>query len=480
MNVDRGKLIQFLMEYFDDEEIIMLCLVEFHQVYNNFARGMGKRQKVLDLIDWCYRHDETGKLLEALRRERNELFQKCFDQQAEPYLAHPPLKPERNARQIFLSHAHENVDFAKRLAADLQAAGWRVWLAPDSIQPGEQWVAAINRGLEESSVFLLVLTSHALASRWVIKETNTAIEMEQEGELRLIPLEVESCQLPALWRSYQRIPFRTHYDDGLGRLLQELAGTKLSFQTESQISNPAQTIPKKQIEAVPSSQGHKPGPENVQIHPVTKALMVRIPAGEFLYGEKKEKVVLPEYWISKTPVTNAEYARFVEDTRQKPPSHWKGRKPPKEIADHPVTHISWDDATAYASWAGCRLPTEQEWEKAARGMDGRLWAWGNEWGRGLCNSTEMGINSTTSVGRFSPQGDSPYGCVDMGGNVWEWTDSWDEKNPTWRVWRGGSFKNMKQSCCVTYKYSDNPRNSFETNVGFRVSRRVSLIYEIRI
>jgi len=99
--------------------------------------------------------------------------------------------------------------------------------------------------------------------------------------------------------------------------------------------------------------------------------MVRVPAGKFLYGEDKKEVELPEFWIDEAPVTNAEYARFVAETGHKPPEHWKGKTPPKQIADHPVVNVSWDDAIAYAKWAGGRLPTDEEWEKVARGTDGR-------------------------------------------------------------------------------------------------------------
>ncbi|HEX6384480.1 MAG TPA: SUMF1/EgtB/PvdO family nonheme iron enzyme [Anaerolineae bacterium] len=176
---------------------------------------------------------------------------------------------------------------------------------------------------------------------------------------------------------------------------------------------------------------------DVIVHPKTGKEMVRIPAGEFLYGKNKEKVHLDEYWIDKTPVTNAEYSRFVAAAAHKPPQHWQGQMPSDKIADHPVVYISWRDAKAYADWAGLRLPTEQEWEKAARGADGRQYTWGNEWRDDHCNTSEAGIKTTTPVGRFSPRGDSPYGCVDVAGNVFEWTDLWVDEVKNLRVVRGG-------------------------------------------
>jgi iron(II)-dependent oxidoreductase len=121
--------------------------------------------------------------------------------------------------------------------------------------------------------------------------------------------------------------------------------------------------------------------------------------------------------------------------------------------DHPIVNVSWYDAVAYCEWAGVQLPTEAQWEKAARGTDGRIYPWGDEWDDSKCNNYETGIEETTPVGSYT-QGTSPYGVMDMVGNVWEWCADWyDEKyyasapnrNPQGpsagirRVLRGGSW-----------------------------------------
>ncbi|MDY7078466.1 MAG: SUMF1/EgtB/PvdO family nonheme iron enzyme [Chloroflexota bacterium] len=192
--------------------------------------------------------------------------------------------------------------------------------------------------------------------------------------------------------------------------------------------------------------------------------MVRIPAGAFLYGDKHRRLELPEFWMDEAPVTNAEYARFVTAVGRKPPEHWQGETPPEQIANHPVTHVSWHDAIAYAEWAGKRLPTEEEWEKAARGTDGRDYPWGYENPTPeLCN---FGLNerATTPVGKYSPQGDSPYGCVDMAGNVWEWTAN-DHENGG-KVLRGGSWYHFQTYVRTDYRLNRTP--AYRTyDIGFR-------------
>jgi len=197
--------------------------------------------------------------------------------------------------------------------------------------------------------------------------------------------------------------------------------------------------------------------------------MVRVPAGPFLYGDSKERSRLPGFWIDRTPVTNAEYAQFVAATGRKGPRHWKGSSAPEAIADHPVTYVSWHDAVAYAEWAGKRLPTEQEWEKAARGTDGRTYPWGDQGPTPeLCHFFGDHEGGTTLVGKYSPQGDSPYGGVDMAGNVWEWTDSdYDSRG---KVLRGGSWINEASFVRCAYRHWWSPDGTLG-NVGFRCARR---------
>jgi formylglycine-generating enzyme required for sulfatase activity len=226
---------------------------------------------------------------------------------------------------------------------------------------------------------------------------------------------------------------------------------------------------------------------NSFIHEKTGLEFVHIPAGEFLFGEQNFRIYLPEYWISKTPVTFAAYQRFIRVVPNHPvpfveedwaePYNWdaRWRAFPGEKANHPVVLVSWYDAIAFCEWAGLQLPTEEQWEKAARGTDGRVYPWGNEWQENHCNSDEANIGETSAVGQFSPQGDISYGCVDMSGNVWEWClNKYDNPEMTaidqsndWRVLRGGSWLNYQLSVRAPFRFSHHP-DYRRINYGFRV------------
>ena len=224
--------------------------------------------------------------------------------------------------------------------------------------------------------------------------------------------------------------------------------------------------------------GRSPEPDSSFHHPITGKEMVRVPAGPFIYQDGEWAIHLDEFWIDKTPVTHADYKRFIDanpnhevpfvDEAWAKPYNWNKqlRTFRHELADHPVVLVNWHDAQAYAQWAECDLLSEQQWEKAARGIDGRPYPWG-EWQKNHTNTSEASIGKTTPVGQFSPQGDSPYGCVDMSGNAWEWTDSLYREDSSRRVLRGGSWNanaNLARAAFRNY-FQPTGRSSY---AGFRV------------
>lgn len=269
--------------------------------------------------------------------------------------------------------------------------------------------------------------------------------------------------------------------------------------------------------------------------------LVKIPSGNFLLGSSKKeveiqitgnpntderlferqlkehKVFLEEFYISKYPITNKQFQVFINRTKYKTTAekegfgfHFDGEMKKIKGADwkhphgpdssiskkhnHPVVMVSWFDSLEFCTWlskenkSNCALPSEAQWEKAARGPNGNIWPWGNSWNNKLCNC-ENSINDTSQVGSYSPKGDSYYGCADMAGDVLEWTtttigtnDPWPAKfkypyNPndgrenlkvkTRRVGRGGTYQRNSDMCRSAFRFADNPYDRY-SSMGFRI------------
>jgi formylglycine-generating enzyme required for sulfatase activity/class 3 adenylate cyclase len=174
----------------------------------------------------------------------------------------------------------------------------------------------------------------------------------------------------------------------------------------------------------------------------------------------RQEVHLPSFWIDRCLVTNAEFAEFATDHVY--------RFPPEE-ADHPAVYVSWYDACKYAEWLGKELPDESQWEKAARGSDGRPYPWGEVWDPEKVNSAENDLRRTTAVDSY-PEGASPYGCLGMVGNVWEWTASpWDSEGP-FKVQKGGSTVSRRPHQHVATRFEGFPDFILQW-VGFRTYTR---------
>lgn len=209
---------------------------------------------------------------------------------------------------------------------------------------------------------------------------------------------------------------------------------------------------------------------------------------------------MPSYYLAMHPVTNEQYKGFVDATDHSPPNRpnsghavWSslgGKSFPPEKADHPVVCVSWDDAKAYCDWAGVRLPSELEWEKASRGVDGRDFPWGDEWDWDKCQNSQLqGFNkyrsdaATCSVFDY-PEGRTMWGHYQMSGNVWEWCDDWwgfheylryrsgdltPPESGDSRVLRGGSWETPLAAllgCATRHCYRPREQNWF---YGFRVA-----------
>ncbi len=204
--------------------------------------------------------------------------------------------------------------------------------------------------------------------------------------------------------------------------------------------------------------------------------MVYVPAGGFIIGwdedDQQVKIFTEAFYIDKYEVTNEDYKKFIDATGYRPPKHpletkydvWDGDTFPSSLAKHPVVNVSYEDAVAYARWKGKRLPAEVEWEKAARGTDGRLYPWGNRFDKNNCRSGESEKKGTSPVGNYL-LGASPYGCFDLAGNVWEWSSTLYDNKHKWHLACGGSWKDGKEKVNVVAR--SNPINTANPVVGFR-------------
>ena len=250
--------------------------------------------------------------------------------------------------------------------------------------------------------------------------------------------------------------------------------------------------------------------EDAQARQQTPEGMVYVPGAEFLMGTSEEDVdrilttahgpatlkVYRKWYLSETPqvlkkvqafyidrteVSNEEYHRFVKATGHPSPLHWRGRMYPEGTGQMPVVRVTWEDAVAYATWANKRLPTEAEWELAAKGHDGRLYPWGPSFDKTWCNTKASSLNETLPVGSF-PAGASPYGCLDMCGNVGEWTTDLYAPYPEskWttragasehRAYRGGSFRSTDLDARTTFRFGAAHKED-RPEIGFRCARSV--------
>jgi formylglycine-generating enzyme required for sulfatase activity len=287
----------------------------------------------------------------------------------------------------------------------------------------------------------------------------------------------------------RKTPWRVRYNCVL--LLRELGGPEAIQTLKQTAGTPNDQVADAARDAlIKLGAWDKPAPEpgtrpQLAVNEKDGTELVRIPAGEFLLGNNggpeeerpEQRVYLPAYFIAKYPVTNAQYRKFVQETGHREPRYWGEKR--FNQPNQPVVGVTWHDAQVYCQWAGLRLPTEAEWEKAARGTDGRTWPWGKaEPTEKHCNF-DKNVGQTTDVGSY-PDGASPYGCLDMAGNVWEWCstkwrESYDEpadeslEGGHWRVLRGGSHYDSADDVRCCRRDWDHPDYWYHY-VGFRCAQ----------
>jgi formylglycine-generating enzyme required for sulfatase activity len=407
-------------------------------------------------------------------------------------------EPETAAHQVFISYASEDINsttadrqVADQICSALESQGIHCWIAHRDILPGDEWMEAIIDAVDQTKIIVLVFSANTEKSQWVKDEIKLALDekrmiipfrIQEVYPLRALKLLKVRCQ----WMHAFTPPLEKHIEN-LVKIVSRHLGIepaipikkeKLKVQPGADQVKPAA----KKIKAVEEETKKSPDmPENVKkviskAHKIDKnkngyweayykdydITMIYIPPGKFMMGsvdgddyEKPlHEIDLDGYWIGKYEVTFAQYERYCNEAKIEIPDDkgW-GRE------NRPVIYVSWDDAAAYCQWLSqktglkFKLPTEAQWEKAARGNDQRKYPWGSrEPDKDLANFSSN-IGKTTPVDSY-PAGASTYGLLDMAGNVWEWCSDWYKvdyyknsppKNPEGpnsgsnRVFRGGGW-----------------------------------------
>jgi formylglycine-generating enzyme required for sulfatase activity len=446
--------------------------------------------------------------------------------------------------QVFISYSRKDLPFVEHLAADLKEAGLDVWYDVSRLGGGSRWRIEIENALKKSQYVIVVLSPDSVTSEWVEREILFASNLKRKiiplmyrqcdlplnyvnlnyidvrGEnyaqnfnalLMALDLDATSSILPSpLPKKSSPDKSRTGYAAliGVGVLIvfalifslfikaiftPEPSPTVSMETTQAPLpSIPASMTletnppPSETLQStVPSSSTEIPGVEG----------MVLVPEGIFTMGDNTRDIMegpahsvhLDAYYIDRYEVTNKQFMDCVDEGECDWPANISSKTRPSyygnpEFDDFPVIYVSWDMARAFCTWRGARLPTEAEWEKAARGSDSRAYPWGRA--DVDCSRANYSVcgGDTVEVGSYE-SGKSPYEAYDMAGNVWEWVADWYQENyyatlgsnpsnppgpaaGSERVIRGGSWINTPKSISTTIRNSSDPSKIYNF-VGFR-------------
>jgi formylglycine-generating enzyme required for sulfatase activity len=416
--------------------------------------------------------------------------------------------PTPTQPRVFVSHSHEDDPFTQRLVADLRAAGALVWVDVADIHHGD-FLQRINEALEHSEWLVLVLTPAAVASQSVRMEMDAARKRPKRrrlhGVLAVLAAPLPAGTLPPQWDGLPLFHATRDYRGGVVGVFHAI-GLHAPWERVDLLAAPLPLPPPQPLLTASSSPAPFP-PRLAALGFARRSLggvevvvppLCEVPAGAFLMGsdpaqdQDAAEHEMPQHWvtlaayeIARFPVTVAEYAAFVR-AGQPAPQDWHNQL---AHPDHPVVNVFRQEALAYTAWLAqvtgqpWRLPSEAEWEKAARGDPdagrARLYPWGGSFDPRRCNTGASHLGGTTSVGTY-PTGASPYGAQDMAGNVWEWTSSLLKPYPYVaadgregaeargvRVVRGGSWGDTPQAARAASRF---PVHSdlYHDLSGFRV------------
>ncbi|MCB9122873.1 MAG: SUMF1/EgtB/PvdO family nonheme iron enzyme [Caldilineaceae bacterium] len=505
-----------LLEAFPSRDALrMLARIELDENLDAIAGGDNLRVIAFNLVSWAEQTGVFARLVDgAVRQNDGNTTLRELQRALRAWTGGAPAgaatrkhgtRPQATI-DIFLSYSRYDRTSMFDVHDILRGAGFSVWI-DDGIEPGTAiWEDAIEEALHQAQAMVVLLSPNAKASQWVKREITYAMAQEKA----VFPLLIAGDQRTAVPLSL----ITTQWVDGRNDVARAAQGHLLP--AVQRHLRPDEVAAAPVPSPAPSAPARQPA---AQAAPPVAFDWVEIPAGKFLMGSDKKRddqafddelpqhtMTLPAYRMARVPVTVAQFAAFVEATGYKTQAerdgkawsytgskwdwlqgaNWRHPRGPesdvRQKQDHPVTCVTVRDAVAFCEWAGkatstaVRLPSEAEWEKAARGTDGRIYPWGDaKPTKEHCNF-EMNVGDTTPVGAY-PKGASPYGLLDMAGNVWEWTstkwvDSYKNYRPddslkgdASRTVRGGSFGvNDRLVRCACRNPDDNPND----DVGFRV------------
>jgi formylglycine-generating enzyme required for sulfatase activity len=488
-----------LLDGYNEFALRQMVRFGMNEALDRIAGGSNLEERVFNLVEWA---DRTGRERELVqeaynRNPTNPTLKNLYDIWFPPESpVKVPQVPETASPQIFLSYSRKDSEQMQQVVRLLRDADLSVW-TDKGLEPGtDRWQMAIEEAIESTQCTVVLLSPDAKVSRWVSIEVSYA----QECGRRIFPVLLRGIKRKSVLFSL----FDAQYVDARQDLAEAVSHSLLPALTRYLNvvgTEPSDTVAE-DVVAIPPSGNVETSSKHGETSPPTPARTkkdtpiafdwVTIPAGEFLMGSDKQKdsmarddetpqhqLYLPEYRIARVPVTNAQYKLFVDATGHSAPEHWENGRIPDGKENHPVVNVSWHDAQAFCKWAGVRLPSEAQWEKAARGTDGRKWPWGDEApDKNRCNFNGNVVD-TTPVGKY-PDGASSYGCLDMAGNVWEWTSSEyqdypydpddgreDPEDDAARTLRGGSWYDTELRVRCASRNRDFQYDRF-VFIGFRV------------
>jgi len=416
--------------------------------------------------------------------------------------------PSHGGLKVFICHASEDKPAVRELCRKLRDAGFVPWLDDQELLPGEDWNDRINTAVRASDAVLVCLSRSAVSKAgYLQKEIGHALDVAEEqpeGATFLIPVKLEPCQIPRRLTRWQSGDLSQ--EGGLERLLTTLRERARQIDrdytaAESQLVRPfmlptpkprwryaywlAATLILIVVGGVFWYSERVPRPITpTRLQPQD---MVAVPGATFVMGRDQDDsveeapahaTIIQPFWIDRFQVSNKQYLAFVRSTNHRAPPNWREEAVVSGRENDPVTMVSWGDAEAFCEWKGRRLPTEAEWEFAARGSDGRLYPWGEDFRQALVNSAESGLTHVLPVD-VHVQNVSPFGVREMSGNVWEWcrddfvlypgSTARLVIPPGAKAIRGGSFASDRRHVTTTARNLERPA-TLSSTIGFRCAQ----------